>query len=63
MKVYRGVRHSPADWYTDTSQFMCSNWTRRNLLVGLNVMSKASASTYTTGMSWIRLASTIPTQY
>jgi len=30
-------------WYTDRSEFMCSNWNRRNLLVVLNLMSKASA--------------------
>ena len=28
-------RHWPVDWYADTSQFMCNNWNRRNLLVEL----------------------------
>jgi hypothetical protein len=56
-------RHWPVDCHTDTSQFMCSKWMRRNLLVGLNQMSKASASIYTTEEFHGSLASTIPKQY
>jgi hypothetical protein len=53
-------RHWPVEWYTDMSQFMCNNWNRRNLLVTLNLMSKASTSTYTTEECHGSLASTIP---
>jgi hypothetical protein len=39
-------RHWPVDWHADTSQFTCSDWNRRNLLVALNLMSQASSSIY-----------------
>jgi hypothetical protein len=44
---------------TDTAQFMCNKWNRRNLLVALNLMSKACASIYTTEECQGPLASTI----
>ena len=55
-------RHWPVDWYADMSQFTCNNWNRRNLLVALNLMSKASASTYTTEECHGSFVSTIPKQ-
>jgi hypothetical protein len=37
-------RHSPTDWNTETSYFMCNNWDRRNFLVALNLQIDVSAS-------------------
>jgi hypothetical protein len=49
-------------WYADMSQLMYNNWNRRNLLVALNLMSKASGSTHTTEECHGSMASTITKQ-